>query len=96
MPEYREYIKSGKLELHITGDLVDGEYSEAIKLVDAVVHIASPVEFGDKEFTDSHLAPAVRGTRGVLDAAVKEPSVKAVVMTSTIGKSLFCPSSALT
>jgi nucleoside-diphosphate-sugar epimerase len=87
MPEYKEYIESGKLELHVTGDLLDGDYTEAIIGASAVVHVASPVEFGDKEFTNSHLAPAVQGTRGVLNAAAKEASVKAVVMTSTIGKS---------
>jgi NADPH-dependent methylglyoxal reductase len=87
MPEYKEYIESGKLELYVTGDLLNGDYKEAIKGASAVVHVASPVEFGDKEFTCSHLAPAVQGTRGVLNAAAKEASVKAVVMTSTIGKS---------
>jgi nucleoside-diphosphate-sugar epimerase len=87
MPEYKQYIDSGKLELPVTGDLVNGDYTEAIKGVTAVVHVASPVEFGDKEFRESHLAPALQGTRGVLEAAAKEPSVKAVVMTSTVGES---------
>jgi len=86
MPEYAEFIKSDKLELYVTGDLVNGNYIDAIKGVDAVVHVASPVEFGDKEFKLSHLAPAVQGTRGVLEAAAKEASVKAVVMTGTVGK----------
>jgi nucleoside-diphosphate-sugar epimerase len=89
MPEYKEFINSGKLELYVTGDLVNGDYTYAIKGVDAVVHVASPVEFGDKEFKESHLAPAVQGTRGVLNAAAKEASVKAVVMTGTVGESLL-------
>jgi nucleoside-diphosphate-sugar epimerase len=95
MPEYQEFIHSGKLELHVTGDLLDGDYTKAIKGVAAVVHVASPVEFGDKEFKESHLAPAVHGTRGVLDAAAKEASVKAVVMTGTIGMSYFHATSML-
>jgi len=58
-----------------------------VKGVDAVVHTASPVEFGNEDFRELHLAPAVNGTRGVLEAAGKEESVKSVVMTSTYGES---------
>ena len=88
VPEYEPYVKTGKLELFVTGPLESGQYTEVLKGADAVVHTASPVEFGDQEFRESHLKPALQGTRGVLEAAIKEPSVKAVVMTSTIGTSI--------
>jgi nucleoside-diphosphate-sugar epimerase len=49
------------------------------------VHTASPVEFDPDHFEEKHLNPAVQGTRGVLEAAANEESVKSVVMTSTYG-----------
>ncbi|WVQ64474.1 uncharacterized protein L199_002641 [Kwoniella botswanensis] len=85
IPEYKPYVDSGKLELFVTGSLENGDYTEAIKGVDAVVHTASPVEFGDAEYRESHLAPALQGTTSVLEAAAKEPSVKSVVVTGTFG-----------
>ncbi|OCF37909.1 oxidoreductase [Kwoniella heveanensis CBS 569] len=85
VPELAPYAKSGKFQLFVTGPLENGDYTEAIKGVDSVVHTASPVEFGDEEFKDSHLAPALQGTVSVLEAAGKEPSVKSVVYTGTYG-----------
>lgn len=70
----------------MTGPLESGDYTAAIKGVDAVVHTASPVEFDPDSFEEKHLKPAVQGTRGVLEAAAKEDSVKSVVMTSTYGE----------
>ena len=52
-----------------------------------MVHTASPVEFDPDSFEEKHLKPAVQGTRGVLEAAAREVSVKSVVMTSTYGTS---------
>ncbi|WRT63372.1 uncharacterized protein IL334_000277 [Kwoniella shivajii] len=85
IPEYQPYIKNGQLELYVTGSLENGDYEKAIKGVDAVVHTASPVEFGDDDFKESHLAPALNGTTSVLQAASKEKTVKSVVVTGTYG-----------
>ncbi|EIW73384.1 hypothetical protein TREMEDRAFT_24957 [Tremella mesenterica DSM 1558] len=85
MPEFRPYIEKGMLEFYITGPLESGDYSEAIKGVDAVAHVASPVEFEGSDFRKDYMIPAVNGTKGVLEAAAEENSVKAVVMTSTYG-----------
>ncbi|KAK8844562.1 hypothetical protein IAR55_006409 [Kwoniella newhampshirensis] len=83
VPEYAPYLDH--LELFVTGTLENGNYTEAIKGVDAVVHTASPVEFGEDEFRETHLAPALQGTKTVLETAATEESVKAVVYTSTYG-----------
>ncbi|OXG48049.1 oxidoreductase [Cryptococcus neoformans] len=85
IPEYSPYLSSGKLKLFIVGPLENADYSEAMRGVDAVVHTASPAEFGGKEFRESHLKPALEGTRGVLKAIAKEKNVKSVVYTSTFG-----------
>lgn len=89
IPEYKSYVESGHLQLYATGSLEDGHYDEAIKGVDAVVHTASPVEFDKTNFKEDFLKPALNGTKGVLEAAAKEDSVKAVVMTSTYGQHLL-------
>lgn len=61
---------------------------KGIRGVDAVVHIASPVEFGGEDFRESHLKPALEGTRGVSKAVAEEKNnVKSVVYTSTYGES---------
>ena len=58
-----------------------------MKGVDAVVHTASPVAFGEESFGKEHLDPAVNGTRGVLEAVAREEGVKSVVTTSSYGES---------
>ncbi|WWD22889.1 hypothetical protein CI109_107384 [Kwoniella shandongensis] len=85
IPEYAPFVAEGKLELVVTGALENSDYSTAIQGVDAVVHTASPVEFGDEDFRETHLAPALKGTTGVFEAVEKENGVKAVVYTSTYG-----------
>ncbi|WVR03232.1 hypothetical protein IAU60_000223 [Kwoniella sp. DSM 27419] len=85
VPELKPYAEAGKFQQFVTGSLENGDYSQAMQGVDAVVHTASPVEFGDKDFIESHLGPAQQGTASVLDAAAGERSVKSVVVTSTIG-----------
>lgn len=60
-----------------------GAFDEAIKGVDYVAHIAAPVSF---YLTDPEavLQAAIRGTTGILESAVKEPSVKHFVLMSSI------------
>lgn len=86
VPEYKPYVDSGKLELYVTGSLGSGDYSKVLKGAHAVIHVASPVAFGDQEYRKTHHDPAVKGTAEVLYAAAKEPSVESVVMTSTVGE----------
>ncbi|ODN83671.1 hypothetical protein L202_01768 [Cryptococcus amylolentus CBS 6039] len=85
IPEYAPYLASGKLKLFTVGPLESADYEEAIKGVEAVVHTASPVEFGNEGFREKHLGPALEGTKGVLEAVAREASVKSVVYTSTFG-----------
>ncbi|KAL8279315.1 hypothetical protein RQP46_008352 [Phenoliferia psychrophenolica] len=62
----------------------DGAFDEAVKGVDYIAHTASPVPAG--VITDNEaqlLIPAIRGTLGMLESALREPTVKAVVLTSS-------------
>ena len=66
--------------------LANDAFAEAVKDVTYIAHVASPIPGAsttadyDKEF----IQPAIKGTVGILDAAIQEPSVKRVVVTSSV------------
>jgi nucleoside-diphosphate-sugar epimerase len=77
---------SDKLETVVVPDiLADGAYDEAIKGVEYVVHLASPLAIGtlDDDLDALIIQPAVQGTLEILRASAKEDSVKRVVITSS-------------
>ncbi len=61
-----------KLSFVVVEDLVSGDFSEAVKGVDAVAHTASPFHTSGKSWEKDYKEPAVKGTRNVLSAAKKE------------------------
>lgn len=75
-----------KLTFTIVPDLVlSGAYNEAVKGVDYIIHLASPIPNGANadDFETQLIQPAVQGTTGILYSALKAPSVKRVVITSS-------------
>lgn len=58
-------------------------WSDVVKGVDYILHLASPLPFKPPSKRDALVAPAVNGTLNVLRVADKEPSVKGVVVTSS-------------
>jgi len=76
-------------EFVIVPDLqAPGAYNEAVKDVDYIIHLASPITTGGKltteEYHEYFIKPAVHGTLGMLEAAVTAPTVKRVVITSSV------------
>lgn len=68
-------------------DILDPKaYHEAIKGVHGVIHVASPMFTGFKpeEYEDKIVKTAVSATTNMLNAAKSEPSVKRVVITSSL------------
>ncbi|CAJ0547722.1 Ff.00g044760.m01.CDS01 [Fusarium sp. VM40] len=63
--------------------LIPGAFDSAVKGVHAIAHLAAGVSLS---FTDPDpvLEVAIRGTEGVLESALNEPSVKTVVLMSSI------------
>jgi len=66
-----------------------GAYDEAVKDVDYIIHIASPIgteeEMTHEEQVNYYIKPAVHGTVGILESAAKfGPTVKRVVITSSV------------
>jgi nucleoside-diphosphate-sugar epimerase len=73
----------------IVADLtVPGAYDNAVKDVDFIIHVASPIPSGNPntqdEFENQLIKPAVDGTLGILISASKAPSVKRIVITSSV------------
>ncbi len=73
----------------VTADLnSDGGWVEAVKGVDYVLHVASPVPLVDPKSDDELVRPARDGALRVLNAA-RGAGVKRVVMTSSISAIIF-------
>lgn len=73
-----------RLELVEAELLTPGAFDAAVAGVDAVLHTASPYVLDAKDPRRDLVDPAVNGTRNVLGACAKSPSVKRVVVTSSM------------
>jgi nucleoside-diphosphate-sugar epimerase len=72
------------LELVAADLLSDDGWEEAVKGTDFVIHMASPFVIEAPKDKDELIRPAVDGTTRVIKAALAEPSVKRVVLTSSV------------
>lgn len=75
----------GKLTLH-QADLLDhGSYTESMQGCELVIHTASPFLIGKvRDPYEDLVRPALEGTKNVLDSVDATPSVKRVVLTSSV------------
>lgn len=73
LPCFKQYKE--KINYVIVEDLIKGDFSEALKGVDAIAHCASPWHFNGKKWSD-YRDPAVEGTSNILEQAAKIDSVK--------------------
>ncbi|KAL0948587.1 hypothetical protein HGRIS_011146 [Hohenbuehelia grisea] len=75
---------SDKFEYVVVKDIAkNGAFDEAVKGVDAIEHVASPFHLKADD-PQELIVPAVNGTVGILESALKYgPSVKRVVITSS-------------
>lgn len=63
----------------------DGAYDEAVKDVKYIIHCAARIISGITDhFEELIVAPAVKGTSGLLKSAQSSPSIKRVIITSSI------------
>ena len=79
---FKSYAEDGVYELAAVPDLAaDGAYDEAIKGVAAVLHVA----YVSKIVPDPNevITPSINGIQYIMNAAMREPSVKRVVFTSS-------------
>jgi len=62
----------------------DGAFDEAVKGVDYIVHVASPLAKPSDDDEKNIIQPAIRGTLSILYSALKEPSIRRAVITSSV------------
>lgn len=75
----------GRLTLHRADLLEQGSYAEAMEGCELVIHTASPFLLGRVRDPEKQLVrPALEGTRNVLSSVEATPSVKRVVLTSSV------------
>ena len=86
----------GSIKYFKTDLLALGSYAEAMEGCELVYHTASPFKTEVKDPQKDLFDPAVLGTKNVLDTANKSPSVKRVVVTSSVasicGDAIDCKS----
>ena len=90
-PEQADALKQrfpgheSQLEFALVPQIDDKDaLATALKGVDFVVHIASPMPVNNDDLRTAYVGPAVRGTLAILEAAEETPSVKRVIITSSI------------
>src|ERR1700761_7600885 len=89
-PAFKALNAADRVSFVIVPDLtVPGAYDEAVKGVDYIIHVASPITTGKEmtheEYIKYFIEPAIHGTVGILESANKyAPSVKRIVITSSL------------
>lgn len=73
-----------RLELCKANLLEEGSFDSVVQGCDAVFHTASPFYHDVKDPQAELLDPAVKGTLNVLKSCVNSPSLKRIVLTSSI------------
>lgn len=68
----------------IQDQLAPGAYDEAVKGVDAIIHTASPFTLDVEDVEKELLQPAEKMATNMLKAAAQAPSVKRIVLTSSV------------
>ncbi|KAM0258914.1 hypothetical protein ACHAQJ_003570 [Trichoderma viride] len=78
---FKPYADRGDFEMALVPDLaVDHAFDDAMKGVSGVAHIASITTFDPDP--NKVVPQTVAGAKSILEAAIKEPSVRAFVYTS--------------
>ncbi|EPE08943.1 nad dependent epimerase dehydratase family protein [Ophiostoma piceae UAMH 11346] len=90
-PEQADALKQrfpgheGQLEFALVPQIDNKDaLATALEGVDFIVHVASPMPLNDDDLRTAYIDPAVRGTLAILEAAKGTPSVKRVIITSSI------------
>jgi nucleoside-diphosphate-sugar epimerase len=85
LPSVQKY--KSQLTSFIVPDItVPGAYDEAVKGVKYIVHLASPLAGNEKgaDYEATFIQPAIQGTVGMLESAIKTTGIERVVITASI------------
>lgn len=83
---FKSYADAGKLTFVIIPDMtVPDAFDSALQGIDGVIHCASPMPPTDTQLDPERVTgPAISITTGILSSAAKNPSIKRVVITSSV------------
>ncbi|GKT66922.1 NAD dependent epimerase/dehydratase [Colletotrichum tofieldiae] len=80
---FSEY--TARLTFVVIPDLAEpGAFNEVLRGVEYVFHIASPMPGKGSDFKQDYLGPAKNGTIALLDAAKTTPTIKSVIIVSSL------------
>ncbi|KAI1328778.1 NAD dependent epimerase/dehydratase [Xylariaceae sp. FL0255] len=65
-----------------------GVFSDAVKDIDAVIHVASPFTYDTTDNEKELIIPAINGVVSILEATAAAPNVKRIVLTSSFASVL--------
>ncbi|KNA23414.1 hypothetical protein SOVF_024980 [Spinacia oleracea] len=93
-PKKVEHLRSldgakERLYLFSANLLEEGSFDAAVEGCEGVFHTASPLIYDFKDPQAELLDPAVKGTLNVLNSCAKVPSIKRVVLTSSMAAVLY-------
>lgn len=74
----------GKLKLYEADLLKEGTFKDAMQGCELVIHTASPFKVNVKDAQKELIDPALKGTRNILNQVNETPTVKRVVLTSSV------------
>ncbi|MCJ1272325.1 hypothetical protein MMC21_000111 [Puttea exsequens] len=81
----KKLAPGSKLDFVFVPDILsDGAYNEAVKGVTYIAHIASPLAQETDDYVRDIVEPAVKGTTNILKSALMVPTIKRIVITSSI------------
>ena len=84
-PSIKAIAPHGRLHFVYTPDILANDaYDEAVKDVKYVIHTASPLPSGSDNYERDLLEPALKATTGVLRSALRSPTIKRIVITSSV------------
>lgn len=86
-PSIKQLNPGNKLQFTTVPDIIaPNAYNEAVKGVSGIIHIASPMmnNYAPETWEEKIIKPALDATTNILEAAEKEPSVKRIVITSSL------------
>ncbi|KIW20290.1 hypothetical protein PV08_00865 [Exophiala spinifera] len=81
-PQYADQLDFVQVA-DFAGSSSTSSFTDAVKGIDGIVHLASPLSFKPGDNEKDVVLPAIQGVKSVLHAAAREPSVKRIVITSS-------------
>ena len=80
---FSEFV--GSLDFAVVSDFTAPDaFKSAVEGVDYIFHLASPMVGQGSDFQNDYVAPAVKGTESILFSAKEQPSIKRVIVMSSI------------